>query len=253
MGTTMSTISEKPDYGVDAPGVLRGLFLIGFACLLFAVFAPHIVHIGPVAVNALSFYWPAGFLIGEGLLFLLYVKVGKFRQRDYMLGMHTWRGDERVLDVGCGRGLLLAGAAKRIAELNGNGHATGIDIWSNTDMGGNSAAATERNLRLEGILERCTLVSKAAQEMPFADASFDLVVSNLCLHNIHDRATRRRAVEQIARVLKPGGTAIVSDYRRTSEYARQLKELGLTVEKRRGNYATTFPPLTVIFARKPVV
>ena len=84
------------------------------------------------------FAWTGGFLIVEGLLFLLYVKVGKFRHRDFMLGLHSWRGDEQVLDVGCGRGLLLAGAAKRIAALSGSGHATGIDVWLNVDMGGNS-------------------------------------------------------------------------------------------------------------------
>lgn len=242
----------RPDYGVDAPGVMRAFFLFGFGCLLIAAFAPHIVRIGPLSMNVRSFFWPAGFLIGEGLLFLLYVKFGKFRHRDFMLGMHTWRGDERVLDVGCGRGLLLTGVAKRIAQLNGSGHATGIDIWSNTDMASNSAAATEHNVKLEGVSQYCTLVSKAAQEMPFTDESFDLVVSNLCLHNIYDRATRRRAIEQIARVLKPGGTAILSDYKLTGEYGKQLRELGFLIEKRRGSFVTTFPPLTVIVASKPV-
>ncbi len=242
----------KPDYGVDAPGVMRTFFLLGFACLLFAAFAPHVLRIGSAKIETGSFFWPAGFLIGEGLLFLLYVKYGKFRHRDFMLGTHEWRGDERVLDVGCGRGLLLAGAAKQIAARRGAGDVTGIDIWSNTDMAANSAAATERNLELEGISRYCALVSKPAQEMPFDDATFDLVVSNLCLHNIYDRPTRRQAIEQIARVLKPGGTAILSDYKLTGEYAEQLRKMGFAVEKRRGSFITTFPPLTVVLARKPL-
>lgn len=241
----------RPDYGVDAPGVMLAFFLIGSACLLFAAIAPQTVRVGSVSIDVRSFFWPAGFFIGEGLLFLLYVKFGKFRHRDFMLGMHVWRGDELVLDVGCGRGLLLAGAAKQIAQLNGGGHATGIDIWSNTDMASNSSGATEYNLELEGISRFCTLVSKPAQEMPFADASFDLVLSNLCLHNIYERPTRRQAIDQIARVLKPGGTAILSDYKLTREYAKQLRELGFAVNKRRGSFITTFPPLTVILARKP--
>jgi arsenite methyltransferase len=244
--------SKKPDYGVDAPGVFRTLFLIGLACLLFAGLAPPTVSIGPVDIAARTFFWPAGFLLGESLLFLLYVKLGKFRHRDFMLGMHSWRGDETVLDVGCGRGLLLVGAAKRIAALNGSGHVTGIDIWSSTDMAGNSPAATQQNLKLEGVSKFCTLVSKPAQEMPFADASFDLVVSNLCLHNIYDGATRRLAIEQIARVLKPGGSAVLSDFKLTGHYEKQLREQGFAVEKRRGSFLTTFPPLTVIVAQKTI-
>jgi SAM-dependent methyltransferase len=240
----------KPDYGIDAPAVMRNFFIFGTLCLLFAIFAPHI-HLGRLDINPRGFYWPAGFLIGEGFLFLLYVKIGKFKHRDFMLSLHSWRGDENVLDVGCGRGLLLAGAAKRIAALNGTGHATGIDVWSNVDMGGNSAAATQHNLDLEGAASICTLISQPAQEMTFADATFDVIVSNLCLHNIYDAPTRRRALDQIVRVLKPGGVAFISDYKRTGEYAKAFLNSGLIVEKKRGSLITTFPPLTVVIARKP--
>ncbi|MGH9533883.1 MAG: class I SAM-dependent methyltransferase [Terriglobales bacterium] len=203
-------------------------------------------------IDMRTFFWPAGCFIGEGLLFLLYVRFGKFRHRDFMLDMHDWRGDERVLDVGCGRGLLLVGAAKRILQVKGVGRATGVDVWSNRDMAANSAAATEGNLELEGVSGICDLVSKPAQQMPFADESFDLVVSNLCVHNISDRAARRQAIGQIARVLRPGGAALLSDYKLTGEYAEQLKALGFAVNKRRGSFITTFPPLTVVLARKPL-
>ncbi|RXH55276.1 class I SAM-dependent methyltransferase [Granulicella sibirica] len=238
----------RPDYGIDAPAVMRNLFLAGVVFLLLAIFLPRTVHLAPnVALNSPSLFWPAGFLIGEGLLFLLYVKVGKFRHRDFMLSLHNWRGDEQVLDVGCGRGLLLAGAAKRIPD----GHATGIDVWSNVDMGGNSPEATTHNLQLEGVTSRATLISIPAQQMPFPDATFDVVVSNLCLHNIYDRATRTVALRQIVRVLKPGGTALISDYKRTGEYAEAFRLLGLEVTTKHGSLVTTFPPLTVVIARKP--
>ncbi len=115
-----------------------------------------------------------------------------------------------MLDVGCGRGLLLCGAARRITT----GHATGIDIWSKVDMGGNSMAATQRNIDLEGIAETCTFMSAGAQQIPFPDAHFDVIVSNLCLHNIYDASTRHKALDEIVRVLKPGGRALISDYKR---------------------------------------
>ena len=247
------TERERPNYGVDAPGVIRNLFLIGGACLLLLLVVPRRVHLAAnlVLLPHYSLAWTGGILIFEGLLFLLYVKVGKFRHRDFMLGLHPWRGDEQVLDVGCGRGLLLAGAAKRIEALAGRGRATGIDVWSNVDMGGNSEEATWHNLALEGISERCSLVSVPAQTMNFPDASFDLVLSNLCLHNIYDRPSRVAALGEIVRVLKPGGEALISDYKHTAEYAGEFQKSGLEVEMRWGSWVTTFPPLRVVVARKP--
>lgn len=242
-------IRTKPDYGVDAPGVIRNLFLIGLLCLLLAIFLPRVLHIGPVKIATAPFFGgPAALLLIEAFLFVLYVKFGKLRHRDFMLAMHTWRGNEQVLDVGCGRGLLLVGAAK---HLDAGGHATGIDMWSNVDMGGNSEAATEKNLDLEGVASRCTLLTGYAQEMPFADATFDVIVSNLCLHNIYDRPTRLKALDEIVRVLKPGGIALISDYKLTGEYAQVFAGRGLQVKRRWGSFVTTFPPLRVIIARKP--
>jgi SAM-dependent methyltransferase len=249
MAINTETLQTKPDYGVDAPAVMRNLFVIGTACALLALFSPHTLHLRGVNFHPVAtFGWTGGFLLAEACLFLLYVKVGKFRHRDFMLAMHTWRGDEQVLDVGCGRGLLLAGAAKRLST----GHATGIDIWSNVDMGGNSAAATLQNLTLEGIQAHCTLLSESAAEMTFPDNTFDVIVSNLCIHNIYDKPTRTAALHQIVRVLKPGGIALISDYKLTAEYAAEFQKSGLQVEKKRGSYLTTFPPLTVVIARKPL-
>ena len=243
---------QKPDYGVDAPNVLRNLFLFGVACLLIGVFGPRHLRFGQVTLLPESMFLSTGLgLTLEGLLFLFYVKVGKFYHRDKMLGLHAWRGDEQVLDVGCGRGLLLAGMARRLAGKRGDGRATGIDVWSNVDMGGNSEAATRRNLEMEGVSERCMLLSVAAQEMPFADGAFDVIASNLCLHNIYNREERLKALAQIARVLRPGGVAILSDYKRTGEYAAELARAGLVVERRWGNPLYTFPPLRIVVARKP--
>jgi arsenite methyltransferase len=244
---------RKPDYGIDAPNVLRNLFLFGALCLLLGLFGPRQLRLGNVSfLIQPMFFWTGILLLAEALLYVLYVKWGKYRHRDVMLSLHTWRGDEQVLDVGCGRGLLLAGAAKILARLQGSGTATGIDIWSAQDMAGNSEAATLKNLELEGVASRCNLVSAPAQEMPFPDATFDVVVSNLCLHNIYDRALRQKAIAQIARVLKPGGVAILSDYKLTAEYAKQLQQLGFRVEKKWGNPLFTFPPLRIVIARRGV-
>jgi len=245
--TSKSSKLPTPNYGIDAPAVLRNLFLFGFLALGIAI-QPYPIRLGPVVFTHTGFFWMGGIVLAEACLYLLYVKVGKLRHRDHLLGLYAWRGDERVLDVGCGRGLLLAGAAKRTPD----GHATGIDLWSNVDMGQNSPEATQCNLELEGVAERCSIVSVPAQEMAFPNASLDVIVSNLCLHNIRSRADRDRALAQIARVLKPGGVALLSDYRRTREYTHTLRTLGLTVKRRPGNILATFPPLAIVVATKPV-
>jgi arsenite methyltransferase len=248
-----SRAPAKPDYGIDAPYVLRNLLLSGAACLLLGLFGPPRLHLGGIdlALRPMLF-WTGILLLLQGLLYLWYVKAGKFYHRDYLLSLHHWSGSEQLLDVGCGRGLLLAAAVKRIAARGGDGRGTGIDIWSMQDMGGNSEAATRRNLVLEGISDRCTLLAVPAQDMAFPDASFDVIVSNLCLHNIYDRATRERALQQIVRVLKPGGVAILSDYKLVGDYGRQLQRAGLAVEYRWSTLLCGFPPLRIVLGRRQI-
>lgn len=236
----------KPDYGIDAPGVIRNLLLGGTACLLVALLSPRWLRIGPVNLSMRHFLWPAGFLLGEAGLMLLYALRGKFAHRDRILGLHSWRGDEQILDVGTGRGLLLVGAARKLTT----GRAFGLDIWNPADLSGNSLQRTERNLQLEGVTDRCSLVSESVERMSFADGAFDVVVSNLCLHNIYKAPARHNACREIARVLRPGGVAIVSDYKLTREYERLFNQAGMDVERQPANWLTTFPPLAIVVARK---
>lgn len=233
---------KEPNYGIDAPGVIRNLLVIGIVLLvLFGVAR----HFGSSWQYPLV--WTGSFLVLEGILMLVYSRWGKLLHRDRILALHVWRGDEQVLDVGTGRGLLLIGAAKRLTT----GHATGIDIWNAADLSGNARERTEENISLEGAADRCSLANEDAQQMRFPDDSFDVIITNLCLHNIYDRMKRRRAVLEIARVLKPGGHAIISDYKKTGEYARELREIGFEVRRLMPNFLSTFPPLTIIIARKP--
>src|SRR5262249_42629289 len=67
-----------------------------------------------------------------------------------------------------------------------------------------------------------------ARNLPFADAHFDVVMSNAALHNIYDAAQRQKAVREIIRVLKPGGRCIISDIRHLAEYADILRQNGCT-------------------------
>ena len=86
--------------------------------------------------------------------------------------------------------------------------------------------------------------------MSFPDNSFGVILSNLCLHNIYDKPTRLKACNEIARVLKPGGVAIISDFKHTREYAGALRKAGLRVERKTPNFLTTYPPLRILLAYK---
>lgn len=236
---------SKPDYGIDAPGVIRNLLLIGLALLAVSFFIGRVAKVGPRLRPTMII--TGGILVAEGLAMLAYSKIGKFRHRDRMLAKIEWRGDERVLDVGTGRGALLIGAAKQLKT----GRAVGIDIWSTKDLSANAMEATYANAELEGVRDLVELKTASATRMNFDTDSFDVVLSNLCIHNIDNAVGRDEACREIARVLKPGGVAVISDFKHTADYARVLSESGLAVERSGPCLLDTFPPLRIVTARKP--
>jgi cyclopropane fatty-acyl-phospholipid synthase-like methyltransferase len=153
-------------------------------------------------------------------------RVGKLRERERLLDSLTWRGDEQVLDLGCGRGLMLIGAARRLRT----GRAIGVDLWHVEDLGGNSAAAARANAAIEGVADRVTLETADMRALPLANASVDVVLSQAAVHNIAEAAGRRQALEEVARVLRPGGTVLLADIRHLDEYAEVLRGQGFTAE-----------------------
>jgi arsenite methyltransferase len=243
----MTQTPAKPDYGIDAPGVVRNLFIAGVLLLVLSSLFP-VLRIGPVIILWKSAAVVTGVLcLIEGVLMIIYAKHGKFLHRDRMLAMVNWKGDEQVLDVGTGRGLLMIGAANKLTS----GKAVGIDIWSTKDLSGNAMDKTLRNADLEGVRDKIEVQSGNASAMKFPDASFDVVVSNLCIHNIPSRAGRDQACREIIRVLKPGGKAIISDFIKTGDYVRAFQVAGAATSRIGLHFLRTFPPLRIIEVRKP--
>ncbi len=243
----MANLPSKPDYGIDAPGVIWALTLIGLALILVSEFV-HSFRIGSVTFvfNDATLIWGASLCLGA-VAMIVYSRFGKMRHRDRMLAMVNWTGVEQVLDVGTGRGLLMIGAAKKLTT----GKSVGIDIWSAKDLSGNSPEATLRNAGVEGVSNRVEVESGDATAMKFPDASFDVVLSNLCIHNIPGQAGRDRACREIVRVLKPGGKALISDFIHTGQYAEVFESAGASARKTGWNFAFVWPPLRIIEVKKP--
>ena len=101
--------SGRPDYGLDAPGVVRNLFLAGGAGLLvWATAAAGLWSGEPSGIPLSSIGLACGVSFAATGAWMVYAsKVGKLRARERLLDLVSWKGDEAVLDVGCGRGLML--------------------------------------------------------------------------------------------------------------------------------------------------
>lgn len=241
--------TRQGNYGIDAPIVVRNLSLMGIGFLLIGVVA---FFVFPARLNWLGVVIGVicllTFLIGtvEALYMIWSSKVGKFRERERLLDLVEISGNEKVLDVGCGRGLVLNAAARRLVR----GKATGIDIWNQQDQSGNSPDATRANARMEGVADRVEIVDGDARNMPFADNDFDIVVSSLAIHNISGSEERNRALSEIMRVLKPGGRFAILDFQHVGEYAAAFERLGALEVRITGPHWLMFPPVRIVTGRK---
>jgi len=103
-----------------------------------------------------------------------------------------------VLDIGCGAGMDLLLAARRIGP---DGRAIGVDVTgAMRDRATAGAAACG--------LDNVEVKAGDATQLPVADRSVDVVISNGVLNLVPDKPP---AVAEIARVLKPGGRVQIAD------------------------------------------
>jgi ubiquinone/menaquinone biosynthesis C-methylase UbiE len=132
-----------------------------------------------------------------------------------VVNFQRWR-DSDVLEVGCGLGTDAVNFARRGARY------TGVDL---TEA---SIELVKKRFDFEGLAADLRVAD--AETLPFADDSFDLIYSHGVLHHTPDT---QRAINEVHRVLKPGGTAMVMLYHKNSYNYRvnimTLRRMGVRV------------------------
>jgi ubiquinone/menaquinone biosynthesis C-methylase UbiE len=224
--------SRKVDYGIDAPGIRMGMFLIsivGLMLIFFTIWArsswfkdlPVVYLVCSIVGLILTLY---------GLYMASYMtyssRIGKLKTRDFLLNeagkyLH-WNEISQTLDIGCGKGLLLIGAAKRLKT----GVSIGIDIWNSKDQSENKESSTLQNADMEGVVEKINLLTADARKLPFDNETMDLVMSHWVIHNIEPENEQLKSLDEMYRVLKPGGAILLADIQNVKNYTTHLEAMG---------------------------
>ena len=152
--------------------------------------------------------------------------------RRLLLDQIHWDGTGTVLDIGCGSGALAIAIATKYPQAT----IIGIDSWG--AQWEYSQRRCETNAQLAGFQHRISFQKASASALPFPDAAFDLVVSNLVFHEVHDVKDKRILINEALRVLKKNGVFVFQDlfllnkvYGDTDNLINAVKKSGIdTVE-----------------------
>jgi ubiquinone/menaquinone biosynthesis C-methylase UbiE len=237
------------DYGIDSPQTVKDMFWRAgtFAALGIGIFAMNKADYPGPAMTLMVLFVIAGIgFLAAGFYLRWSSQVAKLKMRDTLLDKVQWTGDEKVLDVGCGRGLLAIGAAKRLKK----GRVTGIDVWDGTFLSGNKLDAAVENAKAEGVADRVKIENGNALKLTYGDKSFDVVVSSLAVNTILEAEARAEALHEMMRVLKPGGQIAVFDVSTAGEYAAVLREAGAESVDDSHSAWLGFAPGRFVVARK---
>jgi SAM-dependent methyltransferase len=235
----------KPAYGPIFSKLARRCLLGGALGIAAGIL---LTMYGTGVVGALgSLLFAIGFIFFVlGLLVIFSNRRGKYIMRDRLLGGLRLEGNEKILDVGCDRGILLIGAAKHLPKER----AVGLNVWSQYDFSDDYVSAAFTNAEVEGVKNRIEIKDGPMRKMPFSKNHFDIVISGSAIHHIDSAEGRNKAILEIVRVLKPGGRAALMDSQYSHEYKKYLSEAGMKNVQVTGLSFQMFPPVRIVTAHK---
>jgi arsenite methyltransferase len=222
MKTNQNKHSEKANYGQDMPGIIIATSILAVVLFILALWQYHqytISHNNQSLITSIILVLVAAFFLFIAFVGIWSSRLGKLKLRDKVLSKLNFKGSESILDIGCGRGLLLIEAAKKVP----NGKATGVDLWLGNLEFKNTPQMVLENAKIEGVSNQVEIITADAQALPFNNNSFDMVMTSLMMHHVSDI---NKALNEMIRVLKPGGTIVIADVN-SKRYAKMLKSLGL--------------------------
>lgn len=123
--------------------------------------------------------------------------VGVSLHKKTLTASHITR-DERILDIGCGTGTFVLLVKKTYPDSN----VVGLDPDEEVLQIAKSKAQKSNS--------DITFVQASAENLPFQDSSFDIIVSSLAFHHL-PTAIKKQALQEICRVLKPRGRFLLVD------------------------------------------
>lgn len=136
---------------------------------------------------------------------LVSLTVREDRMKSSLLTLADVVPGERVLDLGCGTGTLLLRLASRVPGAR----IAGVDA-DPAMLRQAQAKATAAGISLN-------LAPAWADALPFADGSFDVVLSSLFFHHLQPN-DKRRSLREVWRVLHPGGRVLIADFGRPNSW-----------------------------------
>ncbi|MFX0070674.1 MAG: class I SAM-dependent methyltransferase [Candidatus Hermodarchaeota archaeon] len=204
---------KKAKYGwyhINVMFFLGFLGIIGLGAIILSFLFEGVLSIilmlsGIIVI--LIFLWPAIGLLAlnlySGNLFVLESKIPVIEEFKA----------PKILDVGCGTGRISINLAK---NLKNGATITGIDIYDEKAITGNSLETIQKNAKIEGVSDKTHFQYGSATNIPFEDNTFDIVNISFVMHEFSRNNSQDIAMREIYRVLKPNGYFLLGELTRSS-------------------------------------